>query len=161
MSQLQEQAPSGAEQIVDVIGGLTRVSGFMGAKQKRYTLVVTDRRLIFAELTKEKVHQLTHDAKEHAREEGRGAWGRLGEQMKVPWTAAEACRRLSPEAVLAENPGNFAIDRTAVTKVKFKVGSTEAATETVVLRTTSGTHKLQVGGSLRHVKEVLARAGIA
>ena len=41
--------------MVAVVSNLTRLGGFMGTKQKRYTLVVTDQRLIFAELTKEKV----------------------------------------------------------------------------------------------------------
>jgi hypothetical protein len=159
MSQPSRQA-GGAEQVIEVVGGLSRVAGFMGMKQKRYTLVITDRRLIFAELTREKVTELTHAAQEHARDEGKGALGRLGAQAAVPWAAAEPYRAMSPEAALGESPGNFAVDRTEVTKVKLKLGSSESAGETVTIKTTSDTYKLQVGGSFRQVKEALTRAGL-
>ncbi|GAB2884332.1 hypothetical protein [Nocardioides pacificus] len=160
MSQVSPQVADGGERVVEVVGGLTRVAGFMGVRQQRYTLVITDRRIVFAELTKEKVRELAHLAKDHAREIGKGALGQLGAQAGVPWTAAEAYRAMSPEEVLGESPGNFAVDRTEVRKVRFKLGSTEAAAETVTIRTASDTYKLQVGGSFRGVKEAFARAGL-
>ena len=40
--------PSG-ERILAVVGNLTQVGGFMGMKQKTFSLMITDRRLVFAE----------------------------------------------------------------------------------------------------------------
>ena len=159
MTQLPEQTPVGAEQVMEVIGGITRVRGFLGASQKRFTLVVTDRRLVFAEFTNEKLKELTRAAKEHAREEGKGALGRLGAAMGVSAMAAEPYRTMAPEVALAENPENFALDRADVRKVRFKLGPGEAAAETMILKTGSGTYKFHVG-SMRRVKEAFARAGI-
>ena len=159
MSQIQGQNPATGEQVVEVIGGVTRVRGFLGASQKRFTMVVTDRRLIFAEFTSGKLKELTREAKEHARDEGKGALGRFGATMKVSAMAAEPYRTMAPDAALAENPDNFAIDRTDVRKVRFKLGAGEASTETMILKTGSDTYKFHVG-SIRRVKEAFVRAGI-
>ena len=159
MSQIQGQNPATGEQVVDVIGTVTRVAGFMGVKQKRFTMVVTERRLIFAEFTSEKLKQLTREAKEHARDEGKGALGRFGATMKVSAMAAEPYRTMAPDAALAENPDNFAIDRTDVLKVKFKLGAGETGTEMMIIKAGSGTYKFHVN-SMRRLKEALARVGI-
>ncbi len=45
-------APLAGERILATVGNLMRVGGFMGMKPKRYSLILTDRRIIFAEHTK-------------------------------------------------------------------------------------------------------------
>lgn len=159
MSQIQGQDPATGETVVDVTGTVTRVAGFMGVKQKQFVMIVTDRRLVFAEFTTEKLKELTREAKEHARAEGKGALGQIGATMNVSATAAEPYRTMAPDIALAENPTNFAIDRADVRKVKFKLGPGDTGTEMMIIKAGSGTYKFNVG-SMRRVKEALARAGI-
>lgn len=120
MSEIAAPLPTGSEQVIAVIGGLTRLSGFMGTRQKRYTLVVTDRRIVFAELTKDRVSELTHQACDDAKTAGEGLLGRAGAQMHSIDGVAATYWKLSSDAALGETPGNFAIERSAIVKVKFK-----------------------------------------
>ncbi len=147
--------------MVAVVSNLTRLGGFMGTRQKRYTLVVTDQRLIFAELTKEKVRELSDEARRRTRAEGGNVFAQVGAQMSVVQDSAEVYWSMAPEAVLAETPGNLAVDRSDIRKVKFKYGSTEQVPDLIIFKTASDTYKLQATGSLRAIKKTLAAVGIA
>ncbi len=155
MSQLEGVRPGDEEQLVDVIGRLTRASGFMGAKQKQYTLVATDRRLIFAELTKERSKQLLAEANAQAEFEGKGFMGRASARMHATDGVAESYRSMSPEQVLRETPTNFAIDRSDIKKVKFKTGYGDTADDYVLIKTAKETHKL-LGLHAAHKKRFAA-----
>ncbi len=143
-----------------VVSNLTRTGGFMGTKQKRYTLVVTDRRLIFAELTNAKARELSDEARRRTKAEGGNVFAQVGAQMSIVQDQAKAYWSMPPEAVLAETPGNLAVDRSDIRKVKFKYGSTEHAPDLLILKTASDTYKLQATGSLKAIKKTLAAAGI-
>ena len=158
MSQLEETSPVTGEQVVGVINRLTRVSGFMGAKQKLYTLVVTDRRVIFAELTRERMKQLSLAANEQAQLDGKGFFGRAGAQMHARDGVAATYWSMSPDEVLRETPTNFAIDRSEIKKVKFKLGATDIAPDLVIIKTAKENYKLQ--GVQRAHKEQFAAAGL-
>lgn len=159
---MSEPAASG-ERIIAVIGNLTHATGFMGVKQKTYTLVITDRRLIFARLSKEKITAMVNQARDGAKAEGKGLFGQWGAQIGTSFNYHEGYWQMAPEAILAEEADNFAVDRAAVKSVKFKTGMTDENTNTpdlVVLKTTSDTYKLQVNGSLGAVKEAFRTAGL-
>jgi hypothetical protein len=156
-------APSTGESILAVIGNLTRVSGFMGVKQKKYSLVLTDRRIIFAELTKEKVSAMVKQAQSDAKAGGKGLLGQWGAQLRAPSDYHEKYWQTPLDAALAESPTNFAIDRTAIKKVKFKTGIVDdqhTTSDQVTINTTSEKYKLQVGGSLSAVKDAFRTAGL-
>ena len=163
MSEIATPPPIGGEQVIAVIGGLSRLSGFMGMKQKRYTLVVTDRRIVFAELIKERVSELTHHAGDDAKTAGEGLLGRVGARMRSIDGVPATYWKMSPDAALGETPGNFAIERSAIRKVKFKstTGREGPDTDSVVIKTDSETYRLQVAGSLRRVQETFGQAGIS
>ena len=148
------------ESVLAVISNLTLVGGFMGIKQKRYTLVVTDERLIFAELTKAKARELSDEARRRTKAEGGSVFEQLGAQMRVAQDHAQLYWSIPPEAALAETPGNVAVDRSDIRKVKFKYGASETASDLVILKTGSDTYKLQAAGSLREIEDTLAAAGI-
>ena len=61
---------------------------------------------------------------------------------------------------MAETPGNLAVDRSDIRKVKFKYGSTEQVPDLIIFKTASETYKLQATGSLRPIKKTLVAAGI-
>jgi hypothetical protein len=155
---LEEMRPGDVERVVGVIGRFTRASGFMGVKQKLYTLVVTDRRVIFAELTKERMKRLSQEAEAQAQAEGKGFFGRASAQMHSRDGVAEAYWSMSPDEALRETPTNFAIDRSDIKKVKFKLGSTDVASDVVVIKTAKETYKLQ--GLLPAHKKQFAEVGL-
>jgi len=152
------------EQVLSVIGGLTLVAGFMGLKQKLYTLVITDRRLIFAELTKEKVTATVNAARESAKAEGKGFFGQWGAQLKSSASYSEAYWQMSPDAALAETPGNWAVERSQYQGAKFRMGTTDENTNTpdmLTIKASTGKWKFNVGGSLGAVKKAFKETGLA
>lgn len=155
--------PTG-ERILAVIGDLIRVEGFMGMKQKRYSLVLSDRRIIFAELTKEKITTMMNQARGDAKADGKGLLGQWGAQLAAPSNYHEVYWHIPPDAALAESPGNFAIDRATIKKVKYKIGMVAdepSGSDQVTIKTTAEKYKLQVSGSLSTVKEAFRLAGIS
>jgi len=160
-------APASAatgEEILAVIGGLTLVAGFMGLKQKSYTLIITDRRLVFAELTKEKVTATVNAARDSAKAEGKGFFGQWGAQLKSSGSYSEAYWRMSPEAALAETPGNWAVERSQYQGAKFRMGATDEDTSTpdvLTIKAATGKWKFNVSGSLGAVKKAFKVAGLA
>jgi hypothetical protein len=164
MVDMPTPTPPAGERILAVIGDLTRVGGFMGVKQKRYSLVLSDRRIIFAELTKEKITAMMNQARDDAEADGKGFLGQWGAQLKAPSNYHEVYWHIPPDAALAESPGNFAIDRATIKKVKYKIGvvaDEPSASDQVTIKTTSEKYKLQVSGPLSIVKEAFRLAGIS
>jgi len=155
---------SSGERTIAILGNLTRMTGFMGMKQKRYTLILTDRRIIFAELTKERLAGVMGHARNEAEIEGKGLLGKWGAQLKAGSGYHEAYRQMTPDGALAESPDNFAVDLATIQKVKFKTGSVDeqyVSFDQVIIKTTSDTYKLNVAGSLATVEEAFRAAGIA
>lgn len=156
-------SPAG-ERTLAVIGRLTRVSGFMGVRQKVYSLILTDRRLIFAELSKDRIAALTGQARDQAKDNGKGLWGQWGAQRRALGGYDETYWQLTPDEALAESPSNFAVDRADIKKVKFKTGMVDDERSTpdqVTIKTTTDKYKLTVNGSLSSAKEAFRAAGIA
>lgn len=152
------------EQILSVVGGLTLVGGFMGLKQKPYTLIITDRRLIFAELTKDKVTATVNAARDSAKAEGKGFFGQWGAQLKSSGSYSEAYRQMSPDAALAETPGNWAVERSQYQGAKFRMGVTDENTSTpdvLTIKASTGKWKFNVSGSLGSVKKAFKETGLA
>jgi len=71
---------------------------------------------------------------------------------------------MSPDAALAETPGNFAIDRATIEKVRFERGGIDddnrVQPDYVTIKTSTGKFKLRVGGSLSEVRGAFEDAGI-
>ncbi len=155
-------APLGGERIIATVGNLMRVGGFMGMKPTRYSLVFTDRRIIFAEHTKERVAATMNQARGDAKAKGKGFLGQWGAQLDATSNYHEVYLHMPPDAALAESPGNFAIDRGTIKKVKYKTGTGTDGTgpDQVTIRTTSEKYKLQVIYLLSDVKEAFRSAGV-
>lgn len=160
---MPDPASPGDERVVAIVGNLTRVSGLMGTRQKRYSLILTDRRVIFAELSKDKLKAVVDQARSEAKAQGKGFFGRWSAEFKAPATCHEAYWQMTPDAALTESPGNFAVDHTEIEKVKFKAGMVDEAHATpdqITIKTASDKYKLNVGGSLSAAKEAFRSAGI-
>jgi len=156
--------PPSAEQVLAVIGGLTLVGGFMGLKQKAYTLIITERRLVFAEITKEKATAAVNAARDQAKAEGKGFFGQWGAQIASAGSYNDAYWRMSPDAALAETPGNWAIERSQFQGAKFRTGMSDENTQTpdvLTIKASTGKWKFNVSGSLSALKKTFKEAGLA
>ncbi len=159
------QPPSADEQVLSILGGLTISSGFMGIKKTSYTLVMTNRRLVFAQLTSAMLKAAIESARAETKADGGGFFKQWGAQLSAAFQYAEQYWQMTPEMALAETPGNFALDREAITKMKLHAGITRAEgpddPDYVTIKTATGKYKLEIGtGSFAHAKEALIRAGL-
>jgi len=89
---------------------------FMG-QWDLFAMVVTERRAIFAHITKDMVNQAIKDAQEKAKSEGKGFFGQWGAQLNTSFFYTQRYKHMSPEQVLREQPDNFAIEHGEITKV--------------------------------------------
>ncbi|TDB38224.1 MAG: zinc ribbon domain-containing protein [Actinobacteria bacterium] len=156
--------PASTEQVVSVLGGLSIGSGFMGLKRTSYTLVVTQTRLIFAELTAEMLKTAIEQARSDTKAQGGGFFKQWGAQISASFAFAERYWQLPPDAALAETPGNFMIDRRTIEKMKLHTGmAREDAPDDpdyITLKAGGTKYKILLSGSFAHAKEALIRAGL-
>ncbi len=104
------------ETVFGVLGGNLKLGIFRSAYA---ALVLTDRRLIYAFVTKQMTDEAIKKAGEKAKAEGKGLLGRMGATMTA---SADLLRDLvskDPEAVFAMNPENIAIPVESVTKARL------------------------------------------
>lgn len=160
----EQPVPSG-ERVVATVGGLNLKAGLL--KRESATIVVTDRRVIVAKISKEMMKQVVADARDSAKAGGKGFLGQIGAQMSA-WSGwAERYLAMSPDEVMAENADNVSIDRAQVTKVSFKHGHAvdDGATSTpdrIVLKTGVGKFDFELMyGNLGQAKRAFRSAGLA
>ncbi len=96
-----------------------------------YSLVITDRRLIFAEMTSDMLKEAAAEAQRHGKEEGKGFFARWGDQIKATFNFAERFRSMPPDEVLAYSSGNFAVPNDQVRKIEFKRKSSSSSSDTI------------------------------
>lgn len=103
-----------AETLIGIIPAVSRKKGLLGAES--FNIVVTEKRMIFAEMTGDMV-------KEEAKKYGQEGFltGMLG-AMTVGYTLHKRYLNMSPEDALHENPGNFFIDLNRIKKVRIEEG---------------------------------------
>ena len=68
-----------SERIVAVIPLVRKPKSF--GRSDTYTLVVTDMRMVFAELTSDMLKEITEEAQRRGKEEGKGFFARWGDQL--------------------------------------------------------------------------------
>ncbi|MDI6900733.1 MAG: zinc ribbon domain-containing protein [Anaerosomatales bacterium] len=159
------QPVASGERVVATVGGLNLKAGLL--KRESATIVVTDRRVIVAKISKEMMKQVVADARDSAKAGGKGFLGQIGAQMSA-WSGwAERYLAMSPDEVMAENADNVSIDRAQVTKVSFKHGHAvdDGATSTpdrIVLKTGVGKFDFELMyGDLGQAKRAFRSAGLA
>lgn len=103
------------ERLIGIIPGVSRKKGLFGVEG--FSVVVTEKRIIFAAVTNEMI-------KEAAKKESEGKGflaGMLG-AATVEYTFHKRYYDMAPEAVLAENSQNFAVELSRIKKVKVEEG---------------------------------------
>jgi hypothetical protein len=72
-------------------------------------------------MTGDMVKQAVQQARDQAKAEGKGFFGQWQEQLHASFGYAQRYLTMAPPAILAENPGNYAVDNSTVREVKIKL----------------------------------------
>ncbi len=105
-----------SEQIAAIIPTVRKPKSF--GRSDTYTLIVTDSRMIFAEMTGDMTKEAAMEAQRRGKEEGKGFFSRWGDQIKDTMRFADRYWEIPPDEALAENSKNFAIPNSSVKKIK-------------------------------------------
>jgi hypothetical protein len=111
-------AQNASEKVLGVI--LLRKPKSLG-RYESWTAVLTGYRLVFAQMTSQMITDAATQAKSQAKAEGRGFWGQWEEQLRAIFTYTQKYLTMDPNAVLAETPGNFAVNNASIREVKLKL----------------------------------------
>jgi hypothetical protein len=86
-----------------------------------FTGVLTNQRFIFAQMTSEMLKDAAMQAREQAKAEGKGFWGQWSDQLKASLDYTKKYLTMQPQAILAETPGNFAVNNEAIKEIKVNL----------------------------------------
>jgi hypothetical protein len=153
------------EPVVSVIPNARLKAGFMGVKTKPYILMLTQRRVIFVQVTSQMMKQLVADARDGAKAEGKGFMGQWGAQLTAFSAFAEGYLQMPPDAALAQTPGNFAVERSTIVKTKIKTSHADtdsggATTDRLIIKTTEKKYVLNLGAGKQQAKKALIAAAM-
>ena len=84
-----------------------------------YTLIVTDQRSLFAKITQEIMNEAVRDARANAAAEGKGFFGKWASQMKGFNNYAVRYNKITPDQILCETQGNFAIENNTIRRIRI------------------------------------------
>ncbi len=107
------------EKVVGVIPALN--SGFFG--QRSYTMIVTDKRLIFAELTNELMEKEHQKKMRRSEEKGEGFLRKLKSSISSGFNFHHRYKDMDPVEILNESPNNYEIRSNDVRSVKLRTGT--------------------------------------
>jgi hypothetical protein len=142
---------------------VTLKAGFMGVKSRQHCLVITNNRVLFARITVARIKELSQQARDDAKQQGKGRMGQMMANPQVYARLVEHYQQVGPEGVLADNAANFAVDRSTVSKVKLKTTAGPeggVGSDVLILKTTGKTYKITLGGSKVAAREALESAGL-
>ena len=105
------------ERIVGIIPGTQRKSGIFSLKT--YNLVVTDRRVIFAEATKDMFNQAAKEALEEAKVEGKGLLARTANVFTSQQRIYQKYWNMHPDSILNETADNYAVAFSEIASIRI------------------------------------------
>lgn len=152
------------ERIVSAAAGLSMKAGLI--KRVNYSLVMTNHRVLFAQTTSQMLKDNVEQARAAAKDSGGGFFKQWGAQIAAGFNYADRYLEMSPAQVLAETPGNWALDIGAIEKVKYKAGmvgdaETSSTPDRVVIRAQGQKYVLEVtSGGNTSVRKALIDAGL-
>lgn len=114
------------EPVLAIVHNLKEVRQFGGPRT--FNMVVTRTRCLFAHMTDEMQRQALADARE-AQEAGTqepGLFRQAADETSVAFAFGDRYRNMAPQAILAEDPVNFAIESSNITALVFKKRHTGA-----------------------------------
>jgi hypothetical protein len=113
-----------AETVLGAIPNARIKTGML--KSENWVLVVTDQRLLGAKLTDELMKSIAEQARAAAKASGSGFFGQWGAQIKSGFALGQRYCAMTPEAILAETPGNWALMPGQASSIKVEKKSRNA-----------------------------------
>ncbi len=107
-----------SERVLCVLHNIKTAKAF--STPEAYNVAVTDYRCIFAKFTTELLKQAIAETSAQAKAEGKGFFAQWGDQLSVTLFYGDRYIGWPGEAVLAECPGNFAIEFTQIRSITFR-----------------------------------------
>lgn len=121
-------------------------------------MAITNQRLIFALQTKEMQNQDVKNARDQAKQQGKGFLGQVGAQMATRY--GDKYVGMPPHLILVENPQNFAISINDVVKISTFTGDSEDNTpDTMEIKTTTQKMKFVISNAYSVEKQLKAVLG--
>ena len=120
----------------------------MGMSYDTYNLIVTNRRMIFAQLTSAMLNAAIVEAQAKAKAEGKGFFGIVGDQMAAQFQYARRYESMAPDVVLAETPGNTALENAAISAIDLRVLSdddTSYSQFVMTIKSSAGKAEYRIG----------------
>ena len=156
-------APASSERVHAVIPNATLKGGFLGMGGKSYILVLTERRVLFVQVTSQMMKQMVADARDNAKSDGKGFFGQWGAQLSAYSEFATRYLTMAPEQALAETPGNWALERAAIVSVKLKAGYTDtdgggSSPDRLIIKATDKKHTIDLASGTAQAKQALIAA---
>lgn len=153
------------DQVVAIVPNAALKSGFMGIKRTSYTLALTRNQVLCAEVTSAMLKQSVADARDDAKADGKGFFGQWGAQLTAYSKMAERYYSMSPAQILAENPGNFAIERSQIEKAKLKAGmagdeNTGSSPDRLIIKTQAQKYAFDLGNGMSSARQALIEADL-
>ena len=118
--QTQPTTPASSYGSEPVVGALIFRKPKSLGRYDSYTAVMTNQRLIIARLTDQMIVEAANQARAQAKAEGKGFFGQWGDQLKSTFGYSRKYLTMTPEAILAETPGNFAIYNNTISQINIK-----------------------------------------
>lgn len=111
----------GHEKILGIINSMRQKTGLFSSRL--FNLVITNRRIIFANITKEMLNQAAKEAAEEGKAEGRGFLARSALMLKSPERISQKQWSMAPDSILQEDMNNFFIDYNDILSIKIRSGA--------------------------------------
>lgn len=117
------QIPISMPQATDlerVIGAISlRIPKSFG-RWDSFTGVITDRRMIFAQMSNQMIQDAVITARNQAKAEGKGFLGQWEEQLRAQYYASQRYLNMQPSSIISETPGNFEIANNFINEIELK-----------------------------------------
>lgn len=153
-----------SEPVLSVIPVVALQAGFMGFDSTTFSLVFTNQRIVFARHNDALIAQFSQQEQQRAAAQDRSRLSQFAASLNAWDRLAEWFRQRGPDAILADHPGNFALDRDHVTSVKLKStgnGSAQAPRmDYLILRTQEKKYKMNLAGGDEDARAALQTAGL-
>lgn len=123
--------------------------------------VLTERRTILVPLTKGMLAQAASEARDHAKAEGKGFFGRWGAQLSATQNYTERYMTMDPDAILRQHEGCRTLENADIVSAKLRRREDQESDSTsweLSLRTSGERLKLGLQGWNEEVGDVLRRA---
>ncbi len=92
-----------------------------GVAYDTYTVIITNRRMIFAHLTQAMMNTAIMEAQAKAKAGGKGFFGIMQDQLTASFGFAQRYETMVPEQAIRETPGNSAIENNRISAIKLKL----------------------------------------